>query len=65
MRLALKMARESQQLSREQLAHMVGLSESTIRKWETGLRPIDATMLKPIADALKQDVKIFWANANE
>lgn len=57
----LAMARVAQGLSRAQLGEKVNVSDETIRVWEIGKRSPDGIAIKQLADALNQDVELFWS----
>ena len=53
---AIKELREKNKLTQAQLAEMLGVSDKTVSKWETGKGYPDITLLEPIADAFKVSV---------
>ena len=55
------MARVSQGKSREELARELNVSRIAVRFWEIGERSIDGVMLGRLAEALNQDVNLFWS----
>ena len=52
----IKKLREKRNLTQEQLASMIFVSEKTVSKWETGNGYPDITLLEPIANALDVSV---------
>jgi transcriptional regulator with XRE-family HTH domain len=55
--LNIRIAREQQGLSREQLAEMVGVSLATVSRWEAGKLGIRDSHKLRLADALDRDVR--------
>ena len=53
---AIKELREKNKMTQAQLAEMLGVSDKTVSKWETGKGYPDITLLEPIADAFKISV---------
>ena len=49
---AIKTLREQKSLTQLELAEIIGVSDKTVSKWETGKGYPDITLLEPIADAL-------------
>ena len=50
---AIRELREHQNMTQLQLAEILGVSDKTVSKWETGKGYPDITLLEPIADAFK------------
>ena len=55
----IKRRRKLKGLSQEQLAQMVGIALSSIRRYESGERQPDEATINAIADALKCDVDVL------
>ena len=53
---AIRELREHQNMTQLQLAEILGVSDKTVSKWETGKGYPDITLLEPIADAFKVSV---------
>ena len=53
---AIKTLREQQSLTQLQLAEILGVSDKTVSKWETGKGYPDITLLEPIAEAFRISV---------
>ena len=53
---AIKELREQRTMTQLQLAQILGVSDKTISKWETGKGYPDITLLEPIADAFRISV---------
>lgn len=73
MRLSLRAARVNARFSQSGLAEKIGVSKSTISRWETGVLPIPENFLSQICDlcgvkkddlvlliALRDGEKYFW-----
>ena len=52
----IKELREKQKLTQMELANIVGVSDKTISKWETGKGLPDITLIEPLSKALKVSV---------
>lgn len=59
--IILHMTRIAQGKSREELGAAIGVSREAVRLWEVGRRSIDAVMLPKLAEALEQDINVFWS----
>lgn len=52
----IKELREKQNMTQLELANVLGVSDKTISKWETGKGLPDITLIKPLAESLKVSV---------
>lgn len=52
----IKELREKQQLTQQELANIINVSDKTISKWETGKGLPDITLIEPLSKALKVSV---------
>lgn len=53
---AIRTRREDMKITQSDLADMLGVSDKTVSKWETGRGYPDITLLEPLATALKTSV---------
>lgn len=56
----IKLMRIKSGLTQSQLAKAIGVTQSTIARWESGNRPITVDQLYKIAHALNVDIKSFF-----
>lgn len=67
LQVIIRMARTSQGFSSADLAEKLStqicgrIYYQTVNNWETGVRPIDAVMLRQVAIALNQSPELFWS----
>jgi len=59
--LDLRKARESRKLTRWQLANLIGVSEDTLERWETGKQQPSPDDVGRIEDALDARAELIWA----
>lgn len=52
--------RKSKNLTQEQMAQMLGVSNKTVSRWETGKNPPDASLFNPICDLLGISLTEFF-----
>lgn len=48
----IRMSREAKKITQAELAHMLGVSDKAVSKWETGRSYPDITLIEPLAKAL-------------
>ena len=48
----IKLSREAKKITQAELAHMLGVSDKAVSKWETGRSYPDITLIEPLAKAL-------------
>lgn len=60
----LKKLRKEKKKSQEKLSELTGITCSSIKKYESGLRNPKIEQLKKISDALCVDVNVFYTTAN-
>jgi transcriptional regulator with XRE-family HTH domain len=59
--LDLRKAREARKLTRWQLANMIGVSEDTLERWETGKQTPTPDDVGHIEDALDARCELLWS----